>query len=61
MQRTEKDDRTGKKITTLRLPLRLLDEIEEIMQADDRSRNYVIEKALERCIPEMKRELGIAA
>lgn len=54
-------DNAKRERVTLRIPDELLTEVQVIAQADDRSMSYVMRKALERCIPEMKRELGLAA
>lgn len=54
-QKTTKNERV-----TIRLSDALLDDVEKIAQKDQRSLSEVIRIALGRCIPEMKKEFGLA-
>ncbi len=51
--------KTKKETLTIRLQDDLLTDVGVIAKADDRSLASVVRKALERCIPQMKQELGI--
>lgn len=42
----DKNDKTETIVTTIRIPKRVVEQLDRIAQATDRSRNYVIQAAL---------------
>ena len=56
----EKQDSPNLEFVGLRLSQETINEAKKIAKADERSFSYVLRKAIERCLPTMKKELDIA-